>query len=477
MNTPKHTPSASQEKSANPLWGGRFQGNSAPLLQQINASIDVDNRLFEEDIDGSQAHAAMLADAGIISRADAAAIQAGLETVRGELQRSELPFRVELEDIHMHIETRLKELIGDAGGRLHTGRSRNDQVVTDFRLWLRRALDGLDGDIRGLALALMGQAKRHSATILPGFTHLQPAQPVTFGHHLLAYENMLRRDRGRFRDCRERLNESPLGAAALAGTTYPINRQQTANALGFRAPMENSLDAVSSRDFALEFLSSAAILGIHLSRLAEELVLWTSPAFGFVKLSDAYTTGSSIMPNKKNPDAAELVRGKAASLLAAFQHLGGILKSLPLAYAKDLQDDKAIVFSAVDTVSLLLRAMTGMITDMTAQPEAMRRACAAGFLLATDLADWCVQELKLPFREAHHIAAKAVAICEARGSVDLDTLTESELKSLHPLLDTRVLPLLTLEQAVHRRISYGGTAPSQVMAALERAETFWQEAV
>lgn len=464
----------SSSPSANPLWGGRFAAAAAPLLQQINASINVDKRLYHEDIDASRAHAAMLAEQGIISRDDNNAIQQGLETIRGEITAGKMAFTPDLEDIHMHIEVRLKQLIGDAAGRLHTGRSRNDQVVTDFRLWLRRTITEVQNDITSLAQALLLAAAPHVETILPGYTHLQPAQPVTFAHHLLAYEAMLRRDYGRLSDCAVRLNECPLGAAALAGTTYPLNRASVAKALGFDRPTANSLDSVSSRDFALEFLAAAAILGTHLSRLAEELVLWTSPAFGFVRLSDAYTTGSSIMPNKKNPDAAELVRAKTPGLLAAFSHLAGILKGLPLAYSKDLQDDKKIVFEAVDTLHLSLRVMAGMIADMTVNVAAMRTACGKGHLLATEVADWCVQTMNMPFRDAHHLAASLVNKAEALG-LDLADLSLDVLHTVDPRLNEHLKSVLTLEAAVARRAVPGGTAPIRVREALAQATQWWDQ--
>jgi argininosuccinate lyase len=453
---------------ANPLWGGRFSGSASALLQQINASIGVDQRLFSEDINGSIAHAAMLAACGIISTDDATAITKGLESIRSDILAGNFEFKTALEDIHMNIESALKERIGEAAGRLHTARSRNDQVATDFRLWLRGALDVLLADIKELIEALLTQAQQHTDTIMPGFTHLQPAQPVTFGHHLMAYVAMLQRDSGRLHDCQQRLNECPLGAAALAGTTYPIDRFQTATALGFTAPMANSLDAVSSRDFALEFLQSITILGLHLSRLAEELVLWVSPAFGFVTLSDAYTTGSSIMPQKKNPDAAELIRAKAALLMGYATSFAALLKNLPLAYSKDLQEDKALVFAGFDTALLMVRVMAGMIRDMQPNKQAMRDACAAGFLLATDIADWCVQVLKTPFRDAHHIAGKLVKLAEDQG-IRLEDLTMSQLQSVEPRITQDLMDILTLEQAVARRNSFGGTAPQQVMQAITTA--------
>jgi len=414
--TPKDTqPYAGSKNRANLMWGGRFAVGPAEAMARINPSIDFDRRLYAEDIAASKAHSAMLARQGIISEQDGAAIARGLDTIAREIENGEFEFKTALEDIHMNVEARLGELIGEAAGRLHTARSRNDQVATDFRLWVRQAIDGLDEQLRALQAALIDQAEAHAGTVMPGYTHLQPAQPVTFGHHLLAYVEMFGRDRGRLADARARLDECPLGAAALAGTSFPIDRHTTATALGFARPTANSIDSVSDRDFALEFLAAGAILATHLSRLSEELVLWCSPGFGFVALSDAFTTGSSIMPQKRNPDAAELVRGKAGRVFGALTTLLTVMKGLPLTYGKDMQEDKEPVFDAYDTLSLSLAASTGMISDMRPDPAAMEEATKAGFLTATDLADWLVRALGLPFREAHHATGAIVRRAEQRG--------------------------------------------------------------
>jgi argininosuccinate lyase len=450
------------------MWGGRFAGEPADIMQKINASIDVDRRLYLQDIAGSQAHCAMLVRQGILRQADGEAIQAGLVQVRDEIEQGRLAFSRRLEDIHTNIEARLAQLIGPAAGRLHTARSRNDQVATDFKLWVRDALDGLDQSLADLIGALLDQAERHAGTVMPGYTHLQPAQPVTFGHHLMAYVAMLERDRGRAADARRRLNECPLGAAALAGTSFPIDRHQTAAALGFDRPAANSLDAVSDRDFALEFLSAGAILAVHLSRFAEELVLWTNPLFGFVRLSDAFTTGSSIMPQKRNPDAAELVRAKTGALLGAFTALATVMKGLPLAYGKDMQDDKEILFAAADGLGLAVAATAGMVRDLTAEPAAMRRATEQGFITATDLADWLVQRLDMPFREAHHLTGELVRLAEGKGC-GLAELGLEEMRGLEPRLDAGVLEVLSVEGSVARRTSHGGTAPVRVREAIAAA--------
>ncbi|MEX2010013.1 MAG: argininosuccinate lyase, partial [Dongiaceae bacterium] len=397
------------------MWGGRFAAGPAAAMEQINASIGFDRRLYAQDIAGSQAHCAMLARQGVITQQDGDAIAAGLERIRAEIEAGDFVFETALEDIHSNIEARLKDIVGEAAGRLHTARSRNDQVATDFRLWVREAIDGLNGQIGGLIGALLDQAERHAATVMPGFTHLQPAQPVTFGHHLMAYVEMFGRDRGRLADCRRRMNECPLGAAALAGTSFPIDRDMTARALGFDRPAANSLDAVSDRDFAIEFLAAGALIAVHLSRLAEEIVLWVSDGFRFVALSDAFTTGSSIMPQKRNPDAAELVRAKAGRIIGALTALLVVMKGLPLAYGKDMQEDKEPVFDAADSLALCLAAMTGMVRDMTVHADTMRRAAAAGFAMATDLADWLVRVLGLPFRDAHHVTAPQFRAADARG--------------------------------------------------------------
>jgi len=437
-------------------------------MERINASIDIDRRFHAQDIAASQAHAAMLARQGIITPEDGAAIHEGLERVRQEIERGEFPFSTALEDIHMNVEARLTDLIGAPAGRLHTARSRNDQVATDFRLWVRDALDGLDLAIRDLQAALIDQAEAEADSVMPGYTHLQAAQPVTFGHHMLAYVEMLGRDRGRLADCRRRLNESPLGAAALAGSSFPIDREQTAAALGFDRPMANSLDAVSDRDFALEFLAGAAILAVHLSRFAEELVLWCSDGFRFVELSDAFTTGSSIMPQKKNPDAAELVRGKSGRVIGNLSALLIVLKGLPLTYGKDMQEDKEPVFDAVDTLALCLAATSGMVRDMKPRREALRRATAAGFLTATDLADWLVRVLGLPFREAHHITGALVARAEALGQ-GLADLPLAEMQAIEPRVTQDVYSVLSVDRSVASRTSLGGTAPERVRAAARAA--------
>jgi len=437
-------------------------------MERINASIDVDQRLYAQDIAGSLAHARMLVRQGIIGQADGRAIERGLKRVKAEIESGSFNFRRDLEDIHMNVEARLQDLIGAPAGRLHTARSRNDQVATDFRLWVREAIDDLDRRLKDLVGALLDQAEQHAATVMPGYTHLQPAQPVTFGHHLMAYVEMLGRDRGRLADARRRLNESPLGAAALAGTSFPIDRRLTARELGFERPMANSLDAVADRDFALEFLAAGAILAVHLSRLAEEIVLWTSPAFGFVALGDAFTSGSSIMPQKRNPDAAELVRAKTGQLAGAFQGLLMVMKGLPLAYGKDMQEDKAPTFAAADSLQLCLEAMTGMMRDLRADPAAMRAAAAKGFLTATDLADWLVRALGLPFREAHHVTGSIVRAAEKAGC-DLAALPLATLKAIHPRITREVFTVLDLDRSVASRRSQGGTAPALVRRAVAAA--------
>jgi argininosuccinate lyase len=452
------------------LWGGRFSAKPDALMQAINVSIGFDRRLAMEDLAGSRAHAAMLATQGIISEADGAAILGGLDRIEDEIKAGAFPFREEFEDIHMNVEKRLEELIGSAAGRLHTARSRNDQVALDFRLWVRAACDRSVEQILGLQRALVAQAETHAATLMPGFTHLQSAQPVTFGHHLMAYVEMLGRDGGRFADARTRMNESPLGAAALAGTSFPIDRQATARALGFDAPMANSLDAVSARDFALEALAAAGITALNLSRLAEEIVLWTTPQFGFVTLSDAFTTGSSIMPQKRNPDAAELTRAKTGRVLGGFAALSLVMKGLPLAYSKDMQEDKLPVFEAFDALELALAAMTGMVADLTVNRERMAAAAGAGFATATDLADWLVRVLNLPFRQAHHVAGRAVKRAEALG-LELSQLPLAELQALEPGVTVGVLEVLTPDASAASRTSYGGTSPDRVRAEIAR----WKE--
>ena len=439
-------------------------------MGEINASIGFDRKLWRQDIRGSRAHAAMLAEAGILGAGDRDAIDAGLDEVAAEIEAGTFRFDTALEDIHMNIEARLTERIGEPGKRLHTARSRNDQVATDFRLWVRDATDGLAAALADCMRALADRAAEHAADPMPGFTHLQAAQPVTFGHHLLAYVEMLSRDRGRFADARRRANECPLGAAALAGTSFPIDRHTTARALGFDRPCANSLDAVSDRDFAIEFLSAAALCAIHLSRLAEEIVLWCSPGFGFIRLSDAWTTGSSIMPQKRNPDAAELTRAKSGRIMGSLVGLLTVMKGLPLAYAKDTQEDKEPVFDAADALLLALAATAGMVRDLVADTGRMRAMAGAGFSTATDLADWLVRVLRLPFREAHHVTGRLVARAEAR-SVDIGELTLEEMQEVHAGITADVFSVLTVEASVRSRTSFGGTAPGNVAAQAAR----WQE--
>lgn len=453
---------------ASRMWGGRFGGGPAEVMQQINASIDVDKRLYKEDIEGSQAHAAMLVKQGILTAADGAAIAEGLQRIRGEIDQGKVEFQVALEDIHMNVEARLKDLIGDAAGRLHTARSRNDQVATDFRLWVRRAIDDLSVELKDLIHALIDRADEHAATIMPGYTHLQPAQPVTFGHHLLAYVEMLGRDLGRLTDCRARLNECPLGAAALAGTSFPIDRAATAKALGFDRPTANSMDSVSSRDFALEYLAALSILGVHLSRFAEEIVIWMSEGFRFIALSDAYTTGSSIMPQKRNPDAAELVRGKVGQMIGALTQLLIIVKGLPLSYGKDLQDDKAPTFAASDAMALCVAATAGMVRDMKVNEARLRQATEGGFLTATDLADWLVRELGLPFRNAHHVTGELVRLAESR-NCRLQDLSLKDMQGVEKRITDAVFSVLGVDQSVASRTSFGGTAPENVRRAVKAA--------
>jgi argininosuccinate lyase len=449
------------DKPANTMWGGRFAMSPAEIMQEINASIGFDKQLAPQDIRGSKAHAQMLADAGIITKVDAREIAKGLDQVLTEIEAGTFTFSRALEDVHMNVESRLRELIGAAAGRLHTARSRNDQVATDFRLYVRDAIDGIDAALEAVQRALAEKAEAHAATVMPGFTHLQPAQPVTFGHHLLAYIEMIARDRGRFADARKRLNECPLGSAALAGTSFPIDRQTTAEALGFDRPMANSLDGVSDRDFALETLAAATIAAVHFSRLAEEIVVWMTPQFGFVKLSDRFTTGSSIMPQKRNPDAAELARAKVGRIAAAFQGLVIVMKGLPLAYSKDMQEDKETTFDALSSLRLVMAAMAGMIADLEPVPEAMRAAAGRGYATATDLADWLVKELKMPFREAHHVTGAIVKAAEVKG-VDLDKLPLTEMQAVESRITKAIFSVLSVENSVKSRTSYGGTAPQNV---------------
>ncbi|WP_090226789.1 argininosuccinate lyase [Filomicrobium insigne] len=443
------------------MWGGRFQMSPSEIMEDINVSIEFDKRMAFEDIAGSKAHAAMLAAQGIIGAEDAKAISEGLDRILGEIERGEFEYSRALEDVHMNIESRLKEMIGEPAGRLHTARSRNDQVATDFRLYIRACIDAFDVALRNLQHALATKAAAHAGTIMPGFTHLQPAQPVTFGHHLLAYVEMLARDRGRFADARKRLNECPLGAAALAGTSFPIDRHATAETLGFDRPTANSLDSVSDRDFALETLSAATICALHLSRFAEEIVIWSTPQFGFIKLSDRFTTGSSIMPQKRNPDAAELCRAKVGRIAAALQSLAMVMKGLPLAYSKDMQEDKEVTFDALDSFRLVVAAMAGMVEDMEPVPATMHAAAGAGYSTATDLADWLVRELNLPFRQAHHVTGAIVATAERRG-VALENLTLDEMQAVENRITKAVFSVLSVENSVKSRSSYGGTAPQNV---------------
>jgi argininosuccinate lyase len=457
------------EPPAQRTWGGRFGSKPAELMQRINASIGFDKRLWRQDIAGSKAHAAMLRDQGIISGEDAAAILDGLEKIANEFAENGVPEQIELEDIHMTVEHRLAELIGEAAGRLHTARSRNDQVATDFRIYVRGACVNSAAALRHFEDLLIDRAEEHAETILPGFTHLQVAQPITLGHHLLAYFEMFRRDMSRFADAAKRLDECPLGAAALAGTGFPIDREATAKALGFSSPTANSLDSVSDRDFALDFLTAAAQCSLHLSRLAEELILWASPQFGFVKLSDEFSTGSSIMPQKRNPDAAELVRGHSGRIVGALSSLMVTMKGLPLAYSKDMQDDKEPVFEAYDLLMLSLEALAGMIETVEFVPDRMRAAASQGYSTATDLADWLVREVDVPFREAHHITGRAVKAAEERGC-DLADLPLEVLKEIDERIDAQVFDVLSVEASVRSRTSYGGTAPERVREQIAEAK-------
>lgn len=458
------------DKSSNQMWGGRFASGPDAIMEAINASIGFDKRMAAQDIAGSRAHAAMLAAQGIVSDSDADAIRKGLLTVLSEIEAGTFAFSTALEDIHMNVEARLKEIVGEPAGRLHTARSRNDQVATDFRLWVRDQFDAAESGLLSLIRALLDQAEAGADWVMPGFTHLQTAQPVTWGHHMMAYVEMFGRDLSRVRDARARMNESPLGAAALAGTSFPIDREMTAKALGFARPSANSLDAVSDRDFALEFLSVASICAMHLSRFAEELVIWSSAQFRFVSLSDRFSTGSSIMPQKKNPDAAELIRAKVGRIFGANTALMIVMKGLPLAYSKDMQEDKEQVFDAADNWMLALAAMDGMVRDMTANQGALAAAAGAGFSTATDLADWLVRVLGMPFRDAHHVTGSLVAMAESKGC-DLPDLSIEDMREVHADITTEVFGVLGVENSVNSRTSYGGTAPSQVRAQVAR----WKE--
>ena len=454
-------------KSSNKMWGGRFADGPDAIMEAINASIGFDRRLAAQDVAGSRAHAAMLGATGILKPSDVEAIREGLLTVLSEIEAGSFAFSTALEDIHMNVEARLKEVIGEPAGRLHTGRSRNDQVATDFKLWVRDQFDAAIGGLEALIRALLAQAEAGADWVMPGFTHLQTAQPVTWGHHMMAYVEMFGRDLSRMRDARARMNTSPLGAAALAGTSFPIDRHMTAEALGFDAPAANSLDAVSDRDFALDFLSAASICAIHLSRFAEELVIWSSAQFRFVTLSDRFSTGSSIMPQKKNPDAAELIRAKVGRIFGANTALMMVMKGLPLAYSKDMQEDKEQVFDAADNLMLALAAMQGMVSDMTANRDSLAAAASAGFSTATDLADWLVRVLGLPFREAHHITGSLVALAEQKGC-DLPDLTLEQMQSAHAGITNDVFEVLGVENSVASRLSYGGTAPVRVREQVAR---------
>ncbi|MFY0636617.1 argininosuccinate lyase [Maricaulis maris] len=449
------------QSSSSAMWGGRFSAGPSAVMEAINASVDIDQRMADQDIDGSLAHSQMLAATGVISSEDAAAIQRGLEQVRSEIHAGDFPWSAALEDVHMNVEARLKAIIGEPAGRLHTARSRNDQVATDFRLWLRDACDRIDAMLAAYQTALVKQAEIHADQVMPGFTHLQTAQPVSLGHHLLSYVEVAQRDRGRFADARKRLNESPLGCAALAGTAFPIDREMTAKALGFDRPMANSLDGVAARDFALEVLSAASICAVNLSRFAEEIVLWCTRRFGFATLSDAWSTGSSIMPQKRNPDAAELVRAKPGRIIGSLTGLLTVVKGLPLAYSKDLQEDKAPVFQAIDDLELALLSMAGMASDLTFFPDALEEAAGEAYSDATDLADYVVRELGKPFRDAHHISGSIVKLAEARG-VPLADLPLADMQSVEPAIDDSVFSVLSARASMSSRTSFGGTSPERV---------------
>ncbi len=450
------------------MWGGRFGAGPSAIMEEINTSVGFDQRLAKQDVRGSRAHCAMLVAQGIISKADGEAIQEGLTRIEKDIANGAFVFKRSLEDVHMNIESRLSDLIGEPAGRLHTARSRNDQVATDFRMWVRAAIDTVDDEIRKLQSVLIDKAETEAETIMPGFTHLQAAQPVTFGHHLLAYVEMFGRDRGRFADARKRLNECPLGAGAIAGTSFPLDRHLTASKLDFDRPMANSMDAVSDRDFALEFLAAASILATHMSRFAEEMVIWASAQFGFIKFSDAFSTGSSMMPQKRNPDAAELVRAKAGRVYGSLFTLLTVMKGLPLTYSKDMQEDKEAVFATFDTLELCLAAMTGMVVDLKPNPDRMRVSAGAGFTTATDLADWVTQKLNVPFRESHHITGRVVKLAESKGC-DLAELSLADMQTVDPRITEDVFRVLTPEASAASRVSFGGTAPANVRAQVQSA--------
>ncbi|SFT48839.1 argininosuccinate lyase [Mesorhizobium sp. YR577] len=462
----------SDKKASNAMWGGRFASGPAAIMEAINASIGFDKKLYAQDIRGSIAHSEMLAETGIIEEKDQEKIAHGLNTILKEIESGKFEFSTRLEDIHMNVEARLSELIGPAAGRLHTARSRNDQVAVDFRLWVKDEFHRVAEALKGLIEAFLKRAEEHAATVMPGFTHLQTAQPVTFGHHCMAYVEMFARDLSRVRDAIERMDESPLGAAALAGTGFPIDRFRTAKALGFREPTRNSLDSVSDRDYALEFLAIAAISATHLSRLAEEIVIWSTPQFGFVRLSDSFSTGSSIMPQKKNPDAAELVRAKTGRVNGHLIGLLTVMKGLPLTYSKDMQEDKEAVFDAAETLDLMLAAMTGMVGDMQVNEAAMKKAAGSGYSTATDLADWLVRTLNLPFREAHHVTGRAVALAEGK-KVGLEKLTLEDLQSIHDGITDDIFSVLSVQNSVKSRTSFGGTAPAEV----RRQIRYWKKRI
>ncbi|MDP7426047.1 MAG: argininosuccinate lyase [Rhodospirillales bacterium] len=457
-----------KDTGSSTIWGGRFDGGPSEIMERINASIDFDQRMYAQDIAVSKAHAAMLVEQNIISAEDGARISDGLDQILGEIEAGDFEFKTELEDIHMNVEARLTKIVGGAAGRLHTARSRNDQVATDFKLWVRDELDQLDHDLHSFQSVLITRAEEHAATIIPGYTHLQTAQPVTLGHHLLAYVEMIGRDRGRVVDCRARLNENPLGSGALAGTSFPINRQTTTAALGFDAPTANSLDAVSDRDFALEYLSLASILSVHLSRLAEEIIVWASASFGFVNLPDSFSTGSSMLPQKRNPDAAELVRAKSGRVIGNLNSLLIVMKSLPLAYSKDMQEDKEPVFETADTLALTIAAMTGMFEEITFNSDNMLAAAMAANSNAIDLADWLVRVLGKPFREAHHISGAMVKLAESKDCM-LEELSLEDMQGIEPGITAEVLSVLDVEQALNARSSFGGTAPANVKDACAQA--------
>lgn len=450
------------------MWGGRFSAGPSAVMAEINISLPFDRRMAAQDVRGSIAHAEMLVARGIISSPDGQVIVEGLNKVAAELANGQFPFKDALEDIHMNVEDRLKDLIGPAAGRLHTARSRNDQVATGFRLWTRDLIDKIDASLKTLQGVMIDKAEQHAGTIMPGFTHMQVGQPVTFGHHLLAYVEMLGRDRGRLVDARKRLNELPLGAGALGGTSFPIDRNMTAQKLGFDRPMGNSMDAVADRDFALEVMAAASILSVHMSRLAEELVIWFSPQFGFIKFSDAFTTGSSMMPQKRNPDAAELVRAKSGRVIGALIGLLTVMKGLPMTYSKDMQEDKEALFGVADTLELCIAATTGMIADLEPNPERMKESARSGYSTATDLADWVTQKLNVPFRDAHHITGRAVKLAESKGC-ELGQLALADLQSIEPRINADVLKVLTVDAAAASRVSYGGTAPDNVRAQAKAA--------